>query len=83
MDFLHTLLFTAFLILAAPIDEAHAYATVTGSVFCDQCKDGQRSFFDYPLSGIFRNQPNYIFFLQTFVPLICFLIMFNVMSNDS
>ncbi|OAY66375.1 hypothetical protein ACMD2_18636 [Ananas comosus] len=24
---------------------------VTGTVFCDQCKDGQRSIFDYPLSG--------------------------------
>lgn len=25
---------------------------VTGSVFCDQCKDGQVSIFDYPLSGM-------------------------------
>lgn len=24
---------------------------VTGMVFCDQCKDGQRSFFDSPLYG--------------------------------
>ncbi|KAF3322097.1 Pollen proteins Ole e I like protein [Carex littledalei] len=24
---------------------------VTGMVFCDQCKDGERSFFDYPLYG--------------------------------
>ncbi|MBA0581074.1 hypothetical protein Gorai_023265 [Gossypium raimondii] len=25
---------------------------VSGAVFCDQCKDGQRSLFDYPLSGM-------------------------------
>ncbi|GFP89012.1 hypothetical protein PHJA_001044900 [Phtheirospermum japonicum] len=25
---------------------------VTGTVFCDQCKDGQVSLFDYPLYGI-------------------------------
>ncbi|KAJ3679878.1 hypothetical protein LUZ60_016156 [Juncus effusus] len=29
----------------------YADTLVTGMVFCDQCKDGQRSFFDYPLSG--------------------------------
>ncbi|WCJ38063.1 Pollen Ole e 1 allergen and extensin family protein [Euphorbia peplus] len=27
-------------------------AMVSGTVFCDQCKDGQRSLFDYPISGI-------------------------------
>ena len=26
-------------------------AYVTGAVFCDQCRDGQRNFFDYPLYG--------------------------------
>ncbi|KAL6494835.1 hypothetical protein OROGR_031635 [Orobanche gracilis] len=44
---------TAFLILAAAaIDGAFGYATVTGTVFCDQCKDGQVSLFDYPLHGV-------------------------------
>ncbi|CBI37912.3 hypothetical protein VitviT2T_003086 [Vitis vinifera] len=52
MDLPLNLLFTAFLILAAAIDGAHADAMVTGTVFCDQCKDGQRSLFDYPLYGI-------------------------------
>ncbi|GAV80537.1 Pollen_Ole_e_I domain-containing protein [Cephalotus follicularis] len=52
MDWLHKLLFTAFLIFAAAIPETEAYAMVTGTVICDQCKDGQRSLFDYPISGI-------------------------------
>ncbi|KAG6479347.1 uncharacterized protein LOC122020969 [Zingiber officinale] len=30
---------------------ASATTLVTGTVYCDQCKDGERSFFDYPLSG--------------------------------
>ncbi|KAJ6850441.1 protodermal factor 1 [Iris pallida] len=30
---------------------ARADAMVTGSVFCDQCKDGELSLFDYPLYG--------------------------------
>ncbi|KAL6578989.1 hypothetical protein OROMI_009205 [Orobanche minor] len=38
-------------ILAAAIDGALGYATVTGTVFCDQCKYGQVSLFDYPLHG--------------------------------
>ncbi|XP_031260051.1 uncharacterized protein LOC116118225 [Pistacia vera] len=45
-------LFTAFLILAAAIDATLADTTVSGTVFCDQCKDGQLSLFDYPVSGI-------------------------------
>jgi hypothetical protein len=31
----------------------NADTIVTGMVFCDQCKDGERSFFDYPLFGTF------------------------------
>ncbi|KAK6916687.1 hypothetical protein RJ641_019548 [Dillenia turbinata] len=34
------------------IDGTEAYAMVTGTVFCDQCKDGQISLFDYPLYGM-------------------------------
>ena len=45
------LFFTAFLIAAAAIDGTQADATVSGTVFCDQCKDGQISMFDYPLYG--------------------------------
>ncbi|XP_052183882.1 uncharacterized protein LOC127795938 [Diospyros lotus] len=44
--------FAACLIAAAAIHGAQADATVTGNVFCDQCKDGQISHFDYPLYGI-------------------------------
>ncbi|KAL5791153.1 hypothetical protein ACOSQ2_006041 [Xanthoceras sorbifolium] len=45
--------FSVFIILAAAaIDGARADAMVTGTVFCDQCKDGQTSLFDYPISGI-------------------------------
>lgn len=51
MDLAHKLLFTALLIFAATIDGTQAAAMVSGAVFCDQCKDGQRSLFDYPLSG--------------------------------
>ncbi|KAB2097491.1 hypothetical protein ERO13_A01G164300v2 [Gossypium hirsutum] len=52
MDLAHKLLFTALLIFAATIDGTQAAAMVSGAVFCDQCKDGQRSLFDYPLSGM-------------------------------
>lgn len=44
-------LFTAFLILAASIGATLADTTVSGTVFCDQCKDGQLSLSDYPVSG--------------------------------
>lgn len=53
MDWSQKLFFTAFLIVAAGIDGAHGDAMVTGTVFCDQCKDGQVSLFDYPLYGTF------------------------------
>jgi hypothetical protein len=38
--------------LAAAADAAPASGTVVaGMVFCDQCKDGARGLFDYPLYG--------------------------------
>ncbi|KAF7841152.1 pollen Ole e I family allergen [Senna tora] len=51
MDFQEKLFLTAFLILAVAIDGTRADAMVTGTVFCDQCKDGERSLFDYPVNG--------------------------------
>lgn len=51
MDSLHKLLFSAFLVVAVAINGARGDAMVTGAVFCDQCKDGQISLFDYPLYG--------------------------------
>lgn len=51
MDWSHGLLFAALLITAAAIHGAQAYAMVSGAVFCDQCKDGQISLFDYPIYG--------------------------------
>ncbi|KAK4401430.1 hypothetical protein Sango_0883700 [Sesamum angolense] len=52
MDWSKKLFFTAFLIVAAAINGAHGDAMVTGTVFCDQCKDGQISLFDYPSYGV-------------------------------
>ncbi|XP_039015082.1 uncharacterized protein LOC120145270 [Hibiscus syriacus] len=52
MDLAQKLLFTAFVIFAAAIDGTQAAAMVSGAVFCDQCRDGERSLFDYPLSGM-------------------------------
>ncbi|KAK6240804.1 hypothetical protein SCA6_006193 [Theobroma cacao] len=52
MDLAHKLLLTALLIVAAALDGTQAAAMVSGTVFCDQCKDGQRSLFDYPLNGM-------------------------------
>ncbi|KAL4319978.1 hypothetical protein GQ457_18G018010 [Hibiscus cannabinus] len=51
MDLTHMFLFAALVIFAAAIDGTQAAAMVSGAVYCDQCKDGQRSLFDYPLSG--------------------------------
>ncbi|KAM7264546.1 hypothetical protein ACFE04_002229 [Oxalis oulophora] len=48
----HKLLLTCFLIIFAVIDETKGDAMVSGSVFCDQCKDGDLSLFDYPISGV-------------------------------
>ncbi|XP_077231321.1 pollen Ole e 1 allergen and extensin family protein [Tasmannia lanceolata] len=51
MEFLHKLLFLVILLLSSSVKRTRADAMMTGSVFCDQCKDGQRSLFDYPLYG--------------------------------
>ncbi|XXG66145.1 hypothetical protein AAC387_Pa05g3684 [Persea americana] len=45
------LLAVLLLLLAEGVDKARADGMVTGSVFCDQCKDGQMNLFDYPLNG--------------------------------
>ncbi|KAJ0434479.1 putative protodermal factor 1 [Helianthus annuus] len=45
-------LVTTIVILGAVIGGAKGDAMVSGSVFCDRCKDGQLSLFDFPLSGI-------------------------------
>ncbi|XP_015063023.1 uncharacterized protein LOC107008482 [Solanum pennellii] len=52
MDWSQKHYFTAFLIVATAIRGIHGYTMVSGTVFCDQCKDGQISIFDYPLNGI-------------------------------
>lgn len=44
-------LFTAFLIVAAAIHGIQGDALVSGTVFCDRCKDGRVTLFDYPLNG--------------------------------
>ncbi|CAL0326905.1 unnamed protein product [Lupinus luteus] len=53
MDLLgEKLLFTAlFVILLLGIHGTQADTMVTGTVFCDQCKDGKISLFDYPVNG--------------------------------
>ncbi|PIA56896.1 hypothetical protein AQUCO_00700920v1 [Aquilegia coerulea] len=40
------------LLLVAFVQKTRGDAMVSGTVFCDQCKDGHRSLFDYPLSGM-------------------------------
>ncbi|KAI3732222.1 hypothetical protein L1987_63421 [Smallanthus sonchifolius] len=45
-------LVTTIVILGAVIGGANGDAIVSGSVFCDRCKDGQLSLFDFPLTGI-------------------------------
>lgn len=49
---LYFLLFL-FVIVNVDINGVQGDTMVTGTVFCDQCKDGQVSIFDYPLSGKF------------------------------
>ncbi|EEF34102.1 conserved hypothetical protein [Ricinus communis] len=53
MDCSHCFHFLAFLILlSSAIDGIQGNAMVSGTVFCDQCKDGQISLFDYPIYGV-------------------------------
>jgi len=51
MELPEKLLFAIFLILSVAIDGTKADTMLTGTVICDQCKDGQRSLFDYPVNG--------------------------------
>lgn len=51
MDFQGKVFIAVFLIVAVAIHGARADAMVTGTVFCDQCKDGHRSLFDFPVNG--------------------------------
>jgi hypothetical protein len=69
MDWSHKLLFCVFLIFAAAIGGTQADATVTGTVFCDQCKDGQVSLFDYPIYGEMKIHCGHQ--LNFFYPLPC------------
>ncbi|KAH0451823.1 hypothetical protein IEQ34_019122 [Dendrobium chrysotoxum] len=50
-EFILRILLPLFLLLKAGVISVNGDALVTGTVFCDQCKDGSRGFFDYPLSG--------------------------------
>ena len=44
-------LLLVFIFVGLEFDVVQSGTMVTGAVFCDQCKDGQVSMFDYPLSG--------------------------------
>ncbi|KAJ8898753.1 hypothetical protein K2173_005022 [Erythroxylum novogranatense] len=46
------LLFSVVSIFSAVVSRANANTVVTGAVFCDQCKDGQISLYDYPICGV-------------------------------
>ncbi|CAN6485344.1 unnamed protein product [Victoria cruziana] len=45
-------LLLALLLISIAAQGSKADVVVSGSVFCDQCKDGRRSFLDYPLNGV-------------------------------
>ncbi|XP_057523855.1 protodermal factor 1-like [Amaranthus tricolor] len=45
-------LLLVFIFVGLEFDVVQSGTMVTGAVFCDQCKDGQVSMFDYPLSGM-------------------------------
>uniref|UniRef100_A0A7N0U5V8 Uncharacterized protein n=1 Tax=Kalanchoe fedtschenkoi TaxID=63787 RepID=A0A7N0U5V8_KALFE len=53
MDYstLSKLLVASLLIVGSALHGAQAQTTVSGSVFCDRCKDGKLSALDYPLAG--------------------------------
>lgn len=75
MDWVEKLFFAGFIILAAAIDGARADAMVTGTVFCDQCKDGERSLFDYPIYGEIHNYNSlHSTFLHLFFSLFLFVV---------
>ncbi|KAK4800630.1 hypothetical protein SAY86_021117 [Trapa natans] len=45
-------LLAIFIVFAAAVSGVRGSALVAGSVFCDHCRDGKISIFDYPLGGI-------------------------------
>ncbi|XP_031476938.1 uncharacterized protein LOC116248339 [Nymphaea colorata] len=45
-------LLLAVLLMSIAVEGTQADVVVSGSVFCDQCKDGRWSLFDYPLNGV-------------------------------
>ena len=82
------LLLAVFLILAAAIGQTHGYAMVTGTVLCDQCKDGQVSLFDYPVLGeiydhLTRTFANFVFVIHVHVlclMIVLFLVIVSFLS---
>ncbi|KAL8128460.1 hypothetical protein V2J09_017615 [Rumex salicifolius] len=46
------LLLVGIVIVGGAMKGVHGGAIVSGTVFCDQCKDGRISLFDYPLYGV-------------------------------
>ncbi|KAL5725734.1 hypothetical protein ACHQM5_008850 [Ranunculus cassubicifolius] len=51
IPFTASLLLLSLMVLAF-LNQARGDSIVTGTVFCDQCKDGKMSLFDYPLSSM-------------------------------
>ncbi|KAI4311603.1 hypothetical protein MLD38_036486 [Melastoma candidum] len=47
-----TSLLAAVVVLTVSINVARAYTLVSGTVYCDQCRDGLVSLFDYPVFGV-------------------------------
>ncbi|KAK9164473.1 hypothetical protein Syun_005375 [Stephania yunnanensis] len=53
MESLCKLVFAVLLLLVAGlVDETKADGMISGTVYCDRCKDGSLSLFDYPLNGM-------------------------------
>ncbi|KAL9244873.1 hypothetical protein vseg_018591 [Gypsophila vaccaria] len=52
MKKLYCVIMLVFVFVNVGINGVIGGTMVSGTVFCDQCKDGQVSFFDYPLSGM-------------------------------
>lgn len=74
MDFQEKLFLAAFIILAvAIVDRTEADVMVTGTVFCDQCKDGQVSLFDYPVNGEILVLHHFVSVFKSFVSPFCLL----------
>ncbi|KAK9677576.1 hypothetical protein RND81_11G153000 [Saponaria officinalis] len=52
MQKLYSNIILLFILINVGINGVQGGTMVSGTVFCDQCKDGQVSMFDYPLSGM-------------------------------